>query len=91
MAHNRYRAQRNYEDRPGEPAGKLPRIFRLDVDLVRRLDRLCEDGGLYPSHLVEVLLADSLRRLERGEIEVVKRPVMFELATVHRPDAVRTE
>lgn len=68
----------SYEPPIGE-GDRLPRTYRLEPATVQRLDAYCRQQGIWPSSLVQLLIADGLGRLERGELRLHRRPIMYEV------------
>lgn len=53
------------------------RTYRLDKDVVRRLEALAAQQEAWPSPLVSLLLARALDEIERGAWKLNKTPVKF--------------
>lgn len=86
MSASKFKARASYETRPGERPGSLARTYRLHAHTVKRIDELCERRGWYPSDLVQLLVADGLDRLASGDLQIVERPVMFEIHAENRTE-----
>jgi len=70
-------AQGSYEQRPGLPPGILNRTYRIDRSLVIRLDNLSDAMRCPQSQLVEIFIAEGLRRVEEGQLQLEAEPVRF--------------
>lgn len=57
------------------PADRIARSYQLRFRTIRRLVKLCQALGVYPSDLVDYLLTASLDRVDAGELVIETRPV----------------
>ncbi len=47
-----------------------PRTYELNQDLIHKIDSASSELDIYPSELVNVLLADALQRFESGALKL---------------------
>ena len=63
----------------GTPGSRKNRTYQLPIELIARVQETAQRLQVYPSHLVETLLEQSLNDIEAGGLVVEKVPIVFTL------------
>lgn len=63
----------------GTPGSRKNRTYQLPIELINLVQSTAQRLQVYPSHLVQTLLEQSLNDIEAGRLVVEKTPIAYRL------------